>query len=61
VVNRLAAETSPYLLQPEAALATPTIGGRAGLAGATAKAALATPTVGGRAGLAGATVQGVLQ
>jgi hypothetical protein len=32
-MNRLAAKTSPYLLQPEASLATPTIGGRAGFAG----------------------------
>jgi hypothetical protein len=40
VVNRLAAETSPYLLQPEAALATPTIRGRAGLAGATVQGVL---------------------
>jgi len=37
-VNRLAQETSPYLLQhadTEASLATPTRRGRAGLAGAT--------------------------
>jgi hypothetical protein len=35
-VNRLAAETSPYLLQhAEAALALPIIRGRAGFAGAT--------------------------
>jgi hypothetical protein len=36
-VNRLAHETSPYLLQhAEATLAAPTRRGRAGLAGATA-------------------------
>jgi hypothetical protein len=34
-MNRLADETSPYLLQPKATLAVPTIGGRAGFAGAT--------------------------
>jgi hypothetical protein len=33
-VNRLAQETSPYLLQPEAVLALP-LRGRAGFAGAT--------------------------
>jgi hypothetical protein len=39
-VNRLAHETSPYLLQPEASLATPTIKGRAGLAGAAVSGVL---------------------
>jgi hypothetical protein len=38
-VNRLAQETSPYLLQPEASLATPTIRGRAGFAGMAGQAA----------------------
>ncbi|MEK6275043.1 MAG: hypothetical protein AABM30_06850 [Actinomycetota bacterium] len=35
-MNRLAQETSPYLIQPEASLATPTVRGRAGFAGAAA-------------------------
>jgi hypothetical protein len=39
-VNRLADETSPYLLQPEASLATPTRRGRGGFAGATAEGVL---------------------
>jgi hypothetical protein len=34
-MNQLASEMSPYLLQPEAPLAAPTIRGRAGFAGAT--------------------------
>jgi hypothetical protein len=35
-MNRLASETSPYLLQhAKAALALPTVRGRAGFAGAT--------------------------
>jgi hypothetical protein len=34
-MNRLAEETSPYLLQPEASLAMPTRGGRGGFAGTT--------------------------
>jgi hypothetical protein len=42
-VNRLAEETSPYLLQhadnpvASASLAMPTVGGRAGFAGATVR------------------------
>jgi hypothetical protein len=39
-VNRLQHETSPYLLQPEAALALPNIKGRAGLAGAADRGVL---------------------
>jgi hypothetical protein len=39
-MNRLADATSPYLLQPKASLAMPTIGGRAGFAGATASGVL---------------------
>jgi hypothetical protein len=39
-VNRLSDQTSPYLLQPKASLAMPTMRGRAGFAGTTVSSVL---------------------